>query len=144
MKDALAGTKIPTTLSEFATKCISLVNEIFARAREKKGRNIPSSSLNPVTFPFSPTIKPTMPPPSSTNDVAGNPMELDNLEAGKAARKVYGRANNLCGYFGRPGYRVATCSFLAARSQGLGPRNFNTEISNIDLTNIVPKLESKN
>ncbi|VDB88691.1 Bgt-20696-2, partial [Blumeria graminis f. sp. tritici] len=43
-----------------------------------------------------------------------DPMELDNSEAGKAARKAYRWANNLCGYCGKGGHRVATCPNLAA------------------------------
>ncbi|RKF77650.1 hypothetical protein GcM1_217020 [Golovinomyces cichoracearum] len=36
-------------------------------------------------------------------------MELDNSEAGKAARKAYRWAHNLCGYCGKLGHRVVAC-----------------------------------
>ena len=98
LKDALVGKKMPVTFPEFAAECITLDNEIFARIREKKSSNSPESNqtFNPLPK-FKPTL--TVQQPFSENS-GGDPMELDNSEAGKAARKAYRRANNLCGYCG--------------------------------------------
>ncbi|RKF79589.1 hypothetical protein GcM1_201043 [Golovinomyces cichoracearum] len=51
-------------------------------------------------------------------------MELDNSEAGKAARKAYRCAHNLCGYCGKPGHKVVACPTLLARK--------NPHLSNIE------------
>lgn len=56
-------------------------------------------------------------------------MELDNSEAGKAARKAYRWSNNLCGYCEKGGHRVATCPNLAARDESKA-RVANTEVQN--------------
>ncbi|KAI1003433.1 hypothetical protein K3495_g4771 [Podosphaera aphanis] len=95
-------------------ECITLDSEIFARIQEKKSSNSPESNQ---TFHPLPTFKPTLTVQQLfLENSEGDPIELDNSEAGKAARKAYRRANNLCGYCGRPGHRVANCHVLEARS----------------------------
>lgn len=129
LKDALVGKKMPTTFPEFATQCIALDNEIFARLREKKSISSPPHIGHPL--PLIPTsAKNLMPSVQNTqkNDFAGDPMELDNSEAGKAARKAYRWANNLCGYCGKPGHKIASCPTLASRSS-----NYQTHISNTEV-----------
>lgn len=72
----------------------------------------------------------TAPSPAAPNC---DPMELDNSEAGKAARKAYRWANNLCGYCGKPGHKIATCPTLAARSSPSRPSFLKSQITNTEV-----------
>lgn len=129
LKDALVEKKMPITFPEFAAQCISLDNEIFVRIREKKIKISPPATSQPSQPPNALTNRsfPSM-QINHNNNLTSDPMELDNSEAGKAARKAYRWANNLCGYCGKPGHKVASCPTLAARSSNSGIRVSNTEV----------------
>lgn len=139
VKDALIGKRLPTEFTEYATNCISLDNEIFARLRER--RKIPSTKNLPLSFnqPGSNIPYPQAPNiPQANNQTVSSPypadpMVLDNSEAGKAARKAYRWANNLCGYCGKANHKIATCPTLAARSTIQGSRIPKTEALNTEL-----------
>lgn len=47
LKDALVGKSLPSTFLEFASACIVLDNELYARIREKKVKGIPYNFAHP-------------------------------------------------------------------------------------------------
>ncbi|KAI0998468.1 hypothetical protein K3495_g9726 [Podosphaera aphanis] len=129
LKDALVGRKMSSTFTEFATECIQLDNEMFARSREKKKLAQPSQHPSRPISSLPIKSRPIATIQSQTTALGeGDPMELDNSEAGRAARKAYRRVNNLCGYCGQPGHRVAVCPKLAAKSSRLA--NLEAEVDN--------------
>lgn len=154
VKDALVGKNPPQTFPEFATFCIILDNKLYARIRERKSK-VPGHTQNFFSHPGSigpplQNIKPLQPssiPPAQTSTPAlhYDPMELDNSEAGKAARKAYRWANNLCGYCGKPGHKVVNCQTLATRSASSSPPKIaNTEIEPTDDHSSIKLYEAKN
>lgn len=72
-----------------------------------------------------------------------DPMELDNSEAGKAARKAYRWANNLCGYCGKPGHKIVNCPTLANRGSRPRPEISNSEVLDSNVSNHI-LYEQKN
>ncbi|KAI0991507.1 hypothetical protein K3495_g16680, partial [Podosphaera aphanis] len=92
LKDALVGRKMSSTFTEFATECIQLDNEMFARSREKKKLAQPSQHPSRPISSLPSNSRPIAPiQPQTTALGEGDPMELDNSEAGRAARKAYRR-----------------------------------------------------
>lgn len=116
IKDALVGKTVPKTFKEFAELCISLDNEIYARAQEKKGP--PKDFLRARSSPR-PTFTALAPQitPAKLTATNGELMELDNSEAARKQRREYRRANNLCSYCGGAGHYASSCPVLQRRDQ---------------------------
>lgn len=141
LKDALVGKQTPKSFPEFAAFCIALDNEIYARLREKRQnlsqpvRPKPFTSPQTITQPYSAkvTTPSVITPPNVSPAPNYDPMELDNSEAGKAARKAYRWANNLCGYCGKSGHKIATCPTLANRSSPSLPSPPKSQLTNTEL-----------
>ncbi|KAI1001337.1 hypothetical protein K3495_g6862 [Podosphaera aphanis] len=134
LKDALVGKTLPKGFSEFASLCIALDNDIYARIREKKSKpqtNMPSHNQT-FSYPLPQlrasashiTLSTNIPNPGPSSIPSYDPMELDNSEAGKAARKAYRWAHYLCGYCGKPDHKVVTCPTFLARQ--------NPQLSNVE------------
>lgn len=121
IKDLLVGRNLPNLITEFASLCIRLDNQIEARAREKK---IPRSEAQRLSSTVPPQFLKSSQPPISVEQykapvsysvpshITGDPMELDS-----ASRQAYRRANNLCTYCGASGHWVKNCQKLKSKNK---------------------------
>lgn len=117
VKDALVGKEMSDNFSAFATTCISLDNDLYARILEKKHEPIAASSSRPASRLTAPVASRPVAAAAPQNTPASDPMDLDNSEAGRAKRKAYRLTNNLCLYCGQAGHAVRNCPRIAARAQ---------------------------